>query len=139
MHEFAVAENMVEVASESARAAGAVRVRGVSCRIGALCHIDAEALREAFGIAGEGTLCDGAVLRIERGPLVATCRRCGRRFCVEDWHWTCTCGGRGQRVQGGTELEVTAIEVEIDDENDTGGAEDPGTQRCDRGRQPGVV
>lgn len=132
MHEFAVATEMVEIAAEQARRAGAQRVSHVHCRIGALCHIDERVLRDAFALAAEETVCAGAAVLVERAPMVAACTACGNQFPVANWSWLCPkCGGQGRRESGGDELEMLSIDVEVDDEH-TRGAQDPVTQPAGR-------
>jgi hydrogenase nickel incorporation protein HypA/HybF len=132
VHEFSVAANLVDLAVAEARRVGAIRVTDVRCRIGELCHINGRMLADAFRIARENTLCAAAQLHIEKVPVRAACTMCRREFPVRNWKWRCPhCGRSGRFAGGGDDLELTSIEVEMNDEN-TGRAENPAAQRAGR-------
>lgn len=113
MHEMALARALIELASDRARLAGALRVTRLHCRIGELRQIEPELMHDAFEAAREGTLCSAAALDIEKSPLRARCPRCDRTFAVESWHWNCPeCETEGEPLAGGDELELVSIDVE---------------------------
>ena len=118
MHEFSVAESLVETVAGEARRAGATRVKKVFCRVGALTHIDSDILCEVFGFAAENTVCAGAELVIEKTHMEATCPQCGGRFEVKQWEWLCPhCGRAGIDAEGGDEIVLVSIEAEVPDED----------------------
>ncbi|MGE0479114.1 MAG: hydrogenase maturation nickel metallochaperone HypA [Phycisphaerae bacterium] len=113
MHELAIAQALVDLASAEAVRSHAVPVARVSCRVGVLRQIDPTALRYAFELARGGTACATAELHVEPAPLRAYCRACGREFVVEHWEWRCPeCGGDGAALSGGDELDLVSIESE---------------------------
>jgi hydrogenase nickel insertion protein HypA len=113
MHEYSIAQAMVELACREAQQAGATRVTRVVCRVGVLRQIEDPILREAFELAGQGTLCEHAVLEIEKTELKAACPACHRQFTVVAWDWTCPrCSQRGTALPGGDELEMVSLEAE---------------------------
>ncbi len=113
MHEFSIAQSLLDVARETAVEAGVDRVCSLNCRVGVLRQVDDELLREAFSIAAADTLCAGATLVIEKCRMQAYCPRCASMFDIVDWDWTCRgCGGEGESPHGGDELELTSIEAE---------------------------
>lgn len=115
MHEVAIAQALVEMASAEAARAGAARVTRVTCRIGALCHVEEDMLAQAFDAARNGTPCAGASMQIEKTPLRARCPACGRDFVVQRWDWSCpACGGDGVVQPGGDELELVSIDAEVE-------------------------
>lgn len=114
MHEFSIAQSLVDVACQEARRAGAQRVTEVRCRIGALRQIDALLMQEAFAIASEGTDCASATLQIEPTYMRATCPDCGLAFELRDWSPACPrCGAEGEGIAGGDELELTGLDAEL--------------------------
>jgi hydrogenase nickel incorporation protein HypA/HybF len=116
VHELSVAQSLLDVALAEARRAGAVRVTRLHCRIGDLCAIQDDLMAEAFGLLCVGTPCEGAELRVEKTFLRAKCRRCERDFDVRNWDWHCPqCGGEGELIGGGDELELTSIEAEVEE------------------------
>lgn len=113
MHELAIAQALVELASAEAARSHAAAVTRVSCRVGVLRQIDPGALRFAFELARNGTPCAAAELHVERAPLRARCRACTQCFVVERWEWRCpACGGDGAALPGGDELDLVSIEAE---------------------------
>jgi hydrogenase nickel incorporation protein HypA/HybF len=118
VHEFSIAQALVEAAVEEARRAGAMRVNKLNCRIGTLRQVNDWLMQEAFGIARADTLCAEAVLVIKKTYLRATCPQCRVAFAVRDWDWTCpTCGSLGADPAGGDELELLSLEAEVPDES----------------------
>lgn len=116
MHEFSIAQALIEAAAEEARRHGASRVLKLSCRIGALRQADDWLMSEAFQIAREGTVCSDCELVVEKAYMQAMCAACKVRFPIRNWDWRCpTCGGDGQAPTGGDELELLSLELELPD------------------------
>lgn len=112
MHELSIALNLVEIAEETARRAGADRVAAVHLRLGAMSGVAREALEFCFPLAAQGTLLENARLEIETVPLVLVCEPCGRDVTPEDHSWRCPfCGAPTMTVRQGRELELIGIEV----------------------------
>jgi hydrogenase nickel incorporation protein HypA/HybF len=64
MHETGIVRDLVRRLEAAAREAGAVRISGVTVRLGALSPFSPAHFREHFSEAIRGTLADGAVLQI---------------------------------------------------------------------------
>jgi hydrogenase nickel incorporation protein HypA/HybF len=119
MHEFAIARNLVEAACEEARCAGALRVNRVYTRIGVWRMLESWLMQEAWVIACEGTLCEGGELLIEKIPALMECTSCGHRVALDHWPGRCpACGAEDGRLSGGDELELTKMDVDVNEEND---------------------
>ncbi len=115
MHELSIALSVVDVATERAREAGGGRVEAVHLRVGALSGVASDALRFAFDAACEGTPLAGARLVIEEVPLAAFCPTCRAERMLRAARLRCpVCGTPTPELVRGTELEVTALEVEED-------------------------
>lgn len=114
VHELSVAQSLVELVEEQLRMMDATpRVRRVSVRLGALCGVDAAALRSAFSSAVVGTPLAGADLELIEQPVVVWCPQCriertlsriGRLRCP-------ACGTATPDIRAGTEMELESIEV----------------------------
>ena len=124
MHELSIAYSVVEIASESARQAGARRVNAVYLRLGALCGVARGALEFSYEIAAAGTLLEGSTLVIRELPARVYCPACQREGDLESvQHFLCPhCGAVTGDLRQGREMDVEAIEVDLP------GAE-PGTER----------
>lgn len=62
MHERALMSDLMREIDSVARAGGAIRVTGVSVRLGALSHFTPEHFRDHFADASRGTLAEGATV-----------------------------------------------------------------------------
>ncbi len=118
MHESAIAAELLElVESEMARAGyPKARVTAVSVRIGALRGVVADSLQFAFEALRVGTLLENARLQIEHTPVAGICRTCGAPFQPKDPIFICEhCGSGDIELQSGSELDLSAIEIETDE------------------------
>lgn len=110
MHELAIAEAIVEIAST--HAAGR-RVHAVSVRVGHLRQVVPSALEFSFELVSEGTAVEGARLEVEPVPAVGACRACGRESELDGFPLACAaCGSLDIDVIRGEELQVDSLEVD---------------------------
>lgn len=113
MHELSVAMALVEAAVSEARAAGALRVTRVGCRIGILRQVNAELLREAFNMARHGVTAEAA-LDVHTDGLALLCRGCGHSCGVSEFTHRCPkCHGDDIALSGGDALELTTLELDL--------------------------
>lgn len=113
MHELALAERIVEIAEEAARAHGAAHVRGVRLELGNLSHVEPEALAFAFDVVAQVGCARGARLDIHRTPGAAQCLACGDAVVLERLGDPCPrCGGYALRVTDGDAMRVRDIEID---------------------------
>jgi hydrogenase nickel incorporation protein HypA/HybF len=112
MHELAIAESVVAIAS---RHAAGRRVARVELKVGALRQVVPSALEFAFELVAQGTELEGAELVQERIVARVACRACGAETDTERLPLACgRCGEFDVRVVAGEELLVDALE--LDDE-----------------------
>ncbi len=114
MHELSIALGILDVASEEVRRRGCGRVMAIHVRIGPLSGIVPAALRSAYELAREGSEMPSADLVVEEISLEAFCPRCAASCTPVSASDLCcpSCGSPTPKVTRGTELEVTALEVE---------------------------
>lgn len=65
MHEASLMKDLMRKIEAVAREQNASRVMGISVRLGALSHMSPAHFREHFAVASQGTIAEGAKLRIE--------------------------------------------------------------------------
>ena len=65
MHEMSLAEGILQIVEETARSHQAIRVRSVVLELGALSHVEEQALRFCFDAVTRGTVADGARLDVD--------------------------------------------------------------------------
>jgi hydrogenase nickel incorporation protein HypA/HybF len=112
MHEFSIAQSMLETVLDQARAHGAARVARLVVRAGALSGVVPEALTFAFEALSAGTPAAGAELVVESVPLVCYCAACAMEFAADGYDYFCPrCGVPSREVRKGRELDLVSIEV----------------------------
>ena len=112
MHEMALAESMLEVVEATARRNGAGRVLAVRLAIGALSHVEPEALKFCFDAVTRGSLAERARLEIESIPGAAWCVPCGETVELSALGAPCPrCGSFQLAVSQGEAMRVMDIEV----------------------------
>jgi hydrogenase nickel incorporation protein HypA/HybF len=113
MHEMALTENIVEILAEEARKQGFARVRVVRLEIGAMAHVEPEALRFCFDAVSRGTVAEGATLDIIRPKGEGWCLDCGKTVALDERFGPCPdCGGRHVQMTSGDELRIQELEVD---------------------------
>lgn len=114
MHELALAESIVRIASERARGRRVVAVQ-VAC--GHLRQVVPDALAFAFELVALGSPVEGARLELREVPARVRCRACGGESGADGFPLACAaCGGFDVEVTAGEELIVEELEIELDAE-----------------------
>ncbi len=110
MHELAIADSVVRIASGHARGR---RVTAVVVTVGRLRQVVPGALAFAFALVAVGTPIEGARLELEDVPARVRCRACGADTEQEGFPLACgACGGLDVEVTAGEELHVAELEIE---------------------------
>lgn len=113
MHEMSLAEGVLQVLEDQARAQGFRRVKQVWLRIGELAGVDVDALTFCLDIVSQDTLADGAVFHVVREPGQGWCLACSQAVAVHCRYDGCPhCGSHQIQVTGGDEMQVGELEVE---------------------------
>jgi hydrogenase nickel incorporation protein HypA/HybF len=118
MHEMSIAQGILEVVQQYARAndhagdASAPKVKSVRLRIGEMAGVVPESLRFCFEVASEGTVAQGAELLIDEVPIRCRCFSCNLEFFAERFLFLCpACGTSGVEVLSGGELDVVELDL----------------------------
>lgn len=112
MHEMSLAESVLRIAEDTARANGATRVSSVLVEIGQLAGVEIEALRFCFDAASRSSLAADAALVIEQPEGRAWCMPCGATVSLSSLSDPCPrCGSHQLQVTGGTELKVREVQI----------------------------
>ncbi|WP_330083110.1 hydrogenase maturation nickel metallochaperone HypA [Methylocystis iwaonis] len=113
MHEMALTESIVDIVCEEARKQGFGKVRVVRLKVGAMAHVEPEALRFCFDAVSRGTVADGATLDIIRAPGEGWCLDCGKTVPLDERFGACPeCGRRHVQMTSGDELRIEELEVD---------------------------
>jgi hydrogenase nickel incorporation protein HypA/HybF len=112
MHEMSLAQGVVTLLEEQAAARAFERVRVVWLEIGALSHVQPEALAFCFDAVTRGTLAEGARLEILRVPGRGWCIGCSTAVAMGSRVDPCPrCGSFQVEVTEGDEMRVKELEV----------------------------
>jgi len=113
VHELSIAASIIDVAREEAERRG-VRVSTVFLKLGPLSGVVKEALLTCYELAATGTPLEGSRLEVEDVPVTVFCPVCREQRTVASMQMLCCpeCGAPTPDVRGGTELQVTALEVD---------------------------
>ena len=113
MHEMSLAESVLRIIEDEARAHGLHRVRGVTLEIGKLAAVEPEAMRFAFTAVTQDTLAEGAGLTLREIPGEGRCAACGAAVQMEDALALCPqCGSGAVLVTGGDRMRIVELEAE---------------------------
>jgi len=111
MHELAIAESVVRIASEHARGR---RVVAVHVTAGHLRQVVPDALAFAFELVALGTPLEGARLELREVPARVRCHTCGAESEQDGFPLACdACSGFDVEVTGGEELMVEELVLEL--------------------------
>ncbi len=111
MHELSIATSIVEIAQQEA---GASRVCAVHLKLGPLAGVVKDSLLFSYEMAASGTPLEGSQLVIEEIPAIVRCGVCQRTEELPSiQQLACpACGAPTPELVQGTELQVTALEVD---------------------------
>ena len=113
MHEMSLTESLVDLIETEREKQGFSRVRTVRVAIGALGHVDPDAVCFCFDAVARGTVVEGARLDIRTVPGQAWCLDCAKMVCLADRMAACPeCGAYRLQVTGGDDLRLDELEVD---------------------------
>lgn len=112
MHEYSIVQALMARVAAEAAARGAVGVHRLEVRIGELAGVERELLATAFSLFREGTVCDGAELRIRPVPARWACSRCGSGISPGSLLRCDVCASPARLVEG-DEIVLDRIEMEV--------------------------
>lgn len=112
MHEMSLAEGVLQVIEDAARAQEFSRVTTVWLEIGQLSGVEVEAMKFCFDAVVRDSIADGARLEIIATPGTGWCMQCSQTVPMQEVFGECPqCGSHQMQVTGGTEMRVKELEV----------------------------
>lgn len=113
MHEMSIAESVLQIIEDAARADKCSKVKTVWLEIGRLACVEKEALRFCFDVVTRDSVAQDARLEIIETPGQGWCMQCARNVAVTARYEPCpSCGSFQIEVTGGEEMRVKELEVE---------------------------
>jgi hydrogenase nickel incorporation protein HypA/HybF len=113
VHELAVTESILNIATRHATAANAVRVTALHLVVGQLSSIVDDSVQFYWDMISAGTICAGATLHFDRRPATLMCLTCNRAYTLDGELTVCPhCSSDRVKVVSGEEFYLDSIEVE---------------------------
>jgi hydrogenase nickel incorporation protein HypA/HybF len=115
MHELAITESILNIATRHAQQAEASRVTDIHIVMGQLSSIVDDSVQFYWDMISEETICAGAQLHFERRPATLTCQDCGNTYTLPGELVLCpACSSARVKVVSGEEFWLDSIEIEKD-------------------------
>lgn len=112
MHEMSLAEGVLQLIEDAARAQEFSRVTTVWLEIGQLSGVEVEAMKFCFEAVVRDSIAHGARLEIVATPGTGWCMQCSQTVPMQEVFGECPqCGSHQMQVTGGTEMRVKELEV----------------------------
>jgi hydrogenase nickel incorporation protein HypA/HybF len=112
MHELAVTESILEIATQTAKEHAATKVTDIYLRLGQLSSIVDESVQFYWDVISQGTLAEGAQLHFTHVPARLRCKDCGTEFELTEELTPCpACQSITLEIIQGEEFQVDAIEI----------------------------
>lgn len=115
IHELPLTQKILEIAIRYAEENNAKKIVGVCLRIGELREFVEEITQKYWDYLSQGTIAEGAKIKIEKVPVSAICHECKNIFHF-DWRakekTLCpSCESQDIELLNGSELEVKEISI----------------------------
>lgn len=112
MHELSLMEEVRRQALAAAAAEGVSRIEVITLRLGELSGVEPDALRFAFPVVMQGSIAEGAELRLETEPALCACEPCGVPFRARKGCCDCPrCGAISRCLLSGRDLRLVELQV----------------------------
>jgi hydrogenase nickel incorporation protein HypA/HybF len=113
MHELAVTESILEIATRNARQSNASKVNSIQIVVGSLSSIVNDSVQFYWDILSKDTICEASVLTFKRIPAKIMCLDCQHTYELENELSPCpNCQGANIQIISGEEFYVESIEIE---------------------------
>lgn len=113
MHELAITQSILDIAQKAAEEHGAKRVQSVRIMLGEYSGVVPQCIQYYFDVISKGTIAEGAMLDIQRLPVVIHCNVCNKESQIERLHFSCPlCGSTDLKLIQGREFYIESLEVE---------------------------
>ena len=113
MHEFSIAQNMVELAASELEKAQGNKVTSMNLKIGKMSGVVPEALAFAFPAAAKGTKLEACKLNIMEIPMEVECMSCNQLNELDEFVLICpSCSSTLLKIKKGKEIQIESMEIE---------------------------
>jgi hydrogenase nickel incorporation protein HypA/HybF len=114
MHEYPITCEILRLAEEKAKGEGAVSVEEISLVVGEQSGFIGDSIKLYFDIIAEGSIAEGAEIKILPVNSKLNCRACGSVFERAPFSFACPeCGGDGEPTDIGKEFYIKDIKIKL--------------------------
>ena len=113
MHEFSIAQGILETALTEAEKNNGKRICALGVKLGRASHIEPDSLEFCLRAAAKGTIAEKARIEIKPSEPTARCKECGHTFSAQGDGLSCSnCGSENLEVLTGGEVFLESLEVD---------------------------
>jgi hydrogenase nickel incorporation protein HypA/HybF len=113
MHETALMQNMIRIASKALEGKNIKCVNRVTLSVGKMSNALPDALNFAFEAMTQEGLLKGATLEIEEIPVAVRCERCGKNYEPEKFPFVCPqCQCCYYTITQGEDIYIQSLDCE---------------------------
>ncbi len=115
MHELAITENILDIATRHGQDAKAAHVTDLYLVIGSLSSIVDDSVQFYWDTISKGTICEGGTLHFNRLPAELHCQSCEKIYTLPGELMPCPhCGSSRVKITQGNEFFLDRIEITAD-------------------------
>ena len=116
VHETALAAGILRIVREEARRHKVARITDIHLQVGLLSAVEAHSLSACFELLAEGSVAQGAALKITSAHLPARCQSCGHAFELASRSFFCPrCRSADLDFEGGHGCTIQSLSAERPD------------------------
>jgi hydrogenase nickel incorporation protein HypA/HybF len=116
MHELPITESILKIVLTYAEKNDVRQVMAINLQVGRLSDLEDDWIQRYFDYLSNGTVAQGAKLKIERTPILLQCNFCATSYDVEITNISdavCpACGQKGSKLISGREYYIRNMEVQ---------------------------
>lgn len=113
MHELAITQSILDIAQNVAREHHVRKVREVRVKLGEYSGVVPQCVQYYFDVLSKNTVAEGALLKMERLPILMRCKKCQWEGQIDKLHIQCPhCGALDLKLLQGREFYVESLEVD---------------------------
>lgn len=113
MHEVGLAQEILKIAVDAAGQNGAVSVKKIGIRVGALSGVETSSLLFALNALKEDTAAKHAEIEIETVKALGVCGDCGAASTPDTFFSLCShCGSSAVEIKEGAEFSVSYVDID---------------------------
>lgn len=113
MHELSITEQILSIILKEVEKHNVKRVNTIKLKMGEMSDILPEYINYYFNIISKGTAAEGALIQVQRLPIVVLCCECGRSSRIDIRSFRCPiCKSQSLKITSGNEFYIDSMEAD---------------------------